>query len=105
MKTMQRINRRTLIKSGAAVIATPALLGANSASAQAKVVKIGHVSPKTGPLAGFGEADEFILKQVRDVLGKGLQSGGKTFPVQIISKRSEERRVGKECRSRWSPYH
>ena len=24
-------------------------------------------------------------------------------PAQII--RSEERRVGKECRSRWSPYH
>ena len=23
----------------------------------------------------------------------------------IIPKRSEERRVGKECRSRWSPYH
>ena len=22
-----------------------------------------------------------------------------------ITKRSEERRVGKECRSRWSPYH
>ena len=22
-----------------------------------------------------------------------------------IIKRSEERRVGKECRSRWSPYH
>ena len=22
-----------------------------------------------------------------------------------IKKRSEERRVGKECRSRWSPYH
>ena len=21
------------------------------------------------------------------------------------AKRSEERRVGKECRSRWSPYH
>src|SRR2546429_7880610 len=24
---------------------------------------------------------------------------------RIVSKRSEERRVGKECRSRWSPYH
>ena len=24
---------------------------------------------------------------------------------QIIRERSEERRVGKECRSRWSPYH
>ena len=25
-------------------------------------------------------------------------------PVDLIA-RSEERRVGKECRSRWSPYH
>ena len=24
---------------------------------------------------------------------------------QILDTRSEERRVGKECRSRWSPYH
>ena len=23
----------------------------------------------------------------------------------IVANRSEERRVGKECRSRWSPYH
>ena len=26
-------------------------------------------------------------------------------PVTLYSLRSEERRVGKECRSRWSPYH
>ena len=25
--------------------------------------------------------------------------------LPIIVQRSEERRVGKECRSRWSPYH
>ena len=25
--------------------------------------------------------------------------------VMVTPKRSEERRVGKECRSRWSPYH
>ena len=24
---------------------------------------------------------------------------------EVLSLRSEERRVGKECRSRWSPYH
>ena len=23
----------------------------------------------------------------------------------VLARRSEERRVGKECRSRWSPYH
>ena len=78
MNDFHRINRRTLIKTGAAAIAMPALLNANSASAQAKVIKIGHVSPKTGPLAGFGEADPFILDQVKGILSKGLQSGGKT---------------------------
>ena len=25
--------------------------------------------------------------------------------IETIRARSEERRVGKECRSRWSPYH
>ena len=25
--------------------------------------------------------------------------------LRILGNRSEERRVGKECRSRWSPYH
>ena len=27
------------------------------------------------------------------------------FPLAMLTARSEERRVGKECRSRWSPYH
>ena len=27
------------------------------------------------------------------------------LPVLELDDRSEERRVGKECRSRWSPYH
>ena len=29
----------------------------------------------------------------------------KNAPIVILDERSEERRVGKECRSRWSPYH
>ena len=35
------------------------------------------------------------------------QQGGFNFQtvITLISQRSEERRVGKECRSRWSPYH
>src|SRR5690554_2831281 len=31
--------------------------------------------------------------------------GPDTQPLFDLSKRSEERRVGKECRSGWSPYH
>ena len=31
---------------------------------------------------------------------------GQTDPADALAaERSEERRVGKECRSRWSPYH
>ena len=44
---------------------------------------------------------------VRDVeqLGKGAASESATALTPAAFKRSEERRVGKECRSRWSPYH
>ena len=28
-----------------------------------------------------------------------------TYPAELTFMGSEERRVGKECRSRWSPYH
>ena len=38
----------------------------------------------------------------RFILLKGLPAG---FTLLLLSIRSEERRVGKECRSRWSPYH
>ena len=31
--------------------------------------------------------------------------GGFDLELGCIGDRSEERRVGKECRSRWSPYH
>ena len=34
------------------------------------------------------------------------QINGKFLPsIRGLNHRSEERRVGKECRSRWSPYH
>ena len=35
-----------------------------------------------------------------------LMSASPLDPLQTnVGQRSEERRVGKECRSRWSPYH
>ena len=53
----------------------------------------------------------YLLKRWRraanvflSVMSLGFYAFGapKFFPIMM---RSEERRVGKECRSRWSPYH
>src|SRR5258707_15823296 len=59
----------------------------------------------TEPTPVQAEAIPFVLAG-RDVLA-GAQTGtGKTAAFVLpILQRSEERRVGKECRSRWSPYH
>src|SRR3712207_9414391 len=36
---------------------------------------------------------------------KGIKEGDVVKRTGRVVERSEERRVGKECRSRWSPYH
>ena len=38
-------------------------------------------------------------------LGSNHIIAGKADGAENVIRRSEERRVGKECRSRWSPYH
>ena len=83
------ISRRTLVKAGLGAVAAPAVLRIIPANAQSRAIKLGLVSPRTGPLAGFGEADPFIIDQVKGVLGKGVSVGGKTYPVQIILKDSQ----------------
>src|ERR1051326_9461495 len=47
------------------------------------------------------------IGHIRDVLAKIKASGGRVLSKDqsLVEWRSEERRVGKECRSRWSPYH
>jgi branched-chain amino acid transport system substrate-binding protein len=84
-------HRRELIKLlGATAITGPVILRGTIAKAAArKVIKIGHVSPQTGALAPFAEADPFILDQIRAVLAKGIINGGLTYEVQIISRDSE----------------
>ena len=89
MTDRKRMSRRTLVKAGFSAIAAPSVLRILPAEAQSQVIKIGHVSPKTGPLAGFGEADGFILEQVRGILSKGLNNGDKTYKVEIVTKDSQ----------------
>ena len=57
----------------------------------------------------FGEkfsytGDEESLQVTLAENSDNLNNPGKKVD-DIVAERSEERRVGKECRSRWSPYH
>jgi len=62
--------------------------------------KIGYL-PESVPLYSDMRVREYLT--YRAVL-KGLAGRKKRQRVEAVI-RSEERRVGKECRSRWSPYH
>ena len=50
-----------------------ATLAAPRIGRAAGTVRIGYVSPRTGPLAPFGEADAFVLDGARKALGRGFE--------------------------------
>ena len=84
-------NRRRVLKTLAftgAALASPAVLRETAAAAD-RVIKIGFISPETGPLAAFGAADKFILDGVRKKLEGGLMIGGRKRKVEIIRKDSQ----------------
>src|ERR1017187_9616793 len=78
---------------------------------------IGDQCPVTTPPQGFraqqrgpqatGELEEraHAVGKLRAVNMVGIASKRGIAPSGVRGIRSEERRVGKECRSRWSPYH
>ena len=61
------------------------------------------ISLGTGVIAGFLTFKS--MEQYQEMYRPPLSPPGWVFPVVWLILRSEERRVGKECRSRWSPYH
>src|SRR2546422_11154118 len=47
-----------------------------------------------------------VLTQLGEqVTSRDEAAGVRDHYLRVLEERSEERRVGKECRSRWSPYH
>jgi branched-chain amino acid transport system substrate-binding protein len=84
----RRTGRRRFVQ-GAAALATAAVLGRPRAGRAATAIKIGYVSPRTGPLAPFAEADAFILGGVREALKGGIKTAGGTYPVEIVEKDSQ----------------
>ena len=54
----------------------------------------------------FHQAVEEVFMSLGPFLAKNPKYTQQNLLERIVeAERSEERRVGKECRSRWSPYH
>ena len=70
--------------TGAGIWLAP-YVSTSSAFASSRTIKIGYVTPRTGPLAPFGAADAFSIAQMKGVFAKGIKVGGSTFPVEIIT--------------------
>lgn len=49
-------------------------------------IKIGFTVPLTGPLAGFGEANEFIMAGIEALVADGIMLGDQSFAVEFIVK-------------------
>jgi branched-chain amino acid transport system substrate-binding protein len=82
------IDRRTLLQYAGAGVAAGAIYSP-AVHAQAKPIRIGYVSPQTGPLAAFAEADNFTLAQFRESVKGGVKIGNATRPVEVVVKDSQ----------------
>ena len=78
------ITRRTVLKTGAAVAALSGLSA--PAIAQGAKIKLGYVSPQTGPLAAFAEADGFIIDGF-------MAAAGQDFEVIVKDSQSNPNRA------------
>jgi branched-chain amino acid transport system substrate-binding protein len=69
---------------------TPAASSSSSGPAAGRTIKVGLVSPVTGPLAAFGEADGYCVTRWKEAVKDGITTAdGVVHPVEIIVKDSQ----------------
>jgi branched-chain amino acid transport system substrate-binding protein len=85
-----RIRRRVVQVTGTVLVAATLPGGlARAATGDSRALKVGFISPRTGPLAGFGECDPYVLQLAREALAKGFKVDGKDYSVEILDRDSQ----------------
>ncbi len=85
-----QVRRRTVLKTlGMAGLSLGVGVTSRSFAQAGPKIRIGYVSPQTGPLAAFGEADKFVIAQMQQFFAPGLVLAGKSHSVEIIVKDSQ----------------
>jgi branched-chain amino acid transport system substrate-binding protein len=88
------LDRRGFVKlagtAGAGLALSPLFAACGSGSGgSGSTIKIGYVSPETGPLAGFGEADKFVIGALKKKLADGIDVGGDKRSIEVLVRDSQ----------------
>nr|WP_236773876.1 ABC transporter substrate-binding protein [Agrobacterium tumefaciens] len=90
LNKVARPSRRTVLKTIGAGLAASALGAPMVARAQsAGKIKIGFITPSTGPLALFGETDSWSFGKVKELLRDGLETKVGRYDVEILMRDSQ----------------
>lgn len=92
--TPSNVSRRNFIRTlGGAAVGLGAVASGvwpRTSFAAPRAIRIGYVTPETGPLAPFAATDLYVVKQMRDhVFKHGITIGGHRHPVEIHVKDSQ----------------
>ncbi len=79
------LSRRDVLKGAGALGASVFAPAVHAAT----TIKLGYVSPRTGPLAAFSEPEDFLVKSFLESVKGGVKIGGKTVNVEVIVKDSQ----------------
>ena len=94
------LTRRSVLLAGGSVLGAFAM-GRGFAVAQSSIpLKIGFISPISGPLGGFGQTDGYVLQQVREAFVGGVTIDGTGYDVEILDRdtQSDPARAGQLAR-------
>ncbi|MGV0820332.1 ABC transporter substrate-binding protein [Martelella sp. AMO21009] len=80
--------RREALLLGGAYAVAGTLIGRSirPAFAAGRTLKIGIVSPRTGPMAAFAEPTEFVVARILEATGGAIENAGVRYPLEVVER-------------------
>lgn len=75
----------TAVGGAALMLGSPRIFAAGAE----KEIRLGYISPRSGPLGAFNESDPYMLEVIRKAFAKGLNINGQNYRVTILDRDSQ----------------